>query len=76
MDRRPEFELYDIRRDPGCLQNLYESPEHAVTATRLTARLDQHLRASGDPRAIDGGDIFETYKRYSSMRRFPKPEKP
>ncbi|MEE2684909.1 MAG: sulfatase [Planctomycetota bacterium] len=76
VDRRPEFELYDIRRDPGCLQNLYESPEHAVTASRLTARLDQHLRASGDPRAIDGGDIFETYKRYSSMRRFPKPERP
>ena len=76
VDKRPEYELYDIRSDPGCLQNLYESREHAAAAAGLTTRLDHHLRDSGDPRAIDGGDIFETYKRYSSMRRFPKPEAP
>jgi uncharacterized sulfatase len=74
VDRRPEYELYDIRSDPGCLQNLYLSPQHAGIATRLTAQLDRHLRDSGDPRAIDGGDIFETYKRYSRIRKFPKPE--
>ena len=49
-------------------------PLSAAIAARLTAQLDHHLRESGDPRAIDGGDVFETYKRYSSMRRFPRPE--
>jgi N-sulfoglucosamine sulfohydrolase len=76
VDKRPEFELYDIRRDPGCIVNLYESRQHATDAARLTAQLDHHLRESGDPRAIDGGDVFETYKRYSSIRRFPAVEAP
>jgi len=76
VDKRPEFELYDMGQDPGCLENLYESREHAAIAARLTAQLDHHLRESGDPRAIDGGDIFETYKRYSPIRKFPAVEVP
>ena len=76
VDKRPEYELYDIHADPGCLDNLYKSGEHARLADRLTAQLDVHLRGNGDARAIDGGDVFESYKRYSAIRKFPKPESP
>ena len=27
-----------------------------------------------DPRVLDGGEIFETYRRYSRVRKFPKPD--
>jgi uncharacterized sulfatase len=76
VDKRPEYELYDIHADPGCLDNLYKSGDHARLANRLTAQLDMHLRGNGDARAIDGGDVFESYKRYSAIRKFPKPESP
>ena len=76
VDFRPEFELYEIRQDPGCLRNLYGSESHAEIARRLSGKLDQHLRQTGDPRALDGGDVFESYKRYSAIRTFPPPESP
>ncbi len=41
---------------------------------RLEARLDARLRATGDPRVIGDGDVFETYPRYSGIRWFPEPD--
>ena len=37
----------------------------------LAKRLENHLRETGDPRVIDGGDIYESYERYSAIREFP-----
>ena len=76
VDHRPEEELYDIQKDPGCLKNLAGNPEHAPELRRLSTMLRDYLQDSGDPRVADedGGEIFETYKRYSHIRQFPKPE--
>ena len=74
VDKRPEYELFNIRKDPGCLNNLAGKPDAAEVQKVLSMRLDSYLTSTGDPRAIDGGDIFETYKRYSHIRKFPKPE--
>lgn len=73
---RPTEELYDIRRDPGCLRNLAEDREYAETRTRLASRLMEYLRNTGDPRVVaeDGGDVWETYPRYSALRWFPAPD--
>lgn len=71
VDKRPAEELFDIRRDPDCLQNLAGDSAHAETKAKLAKRLEDYLRATGDPRVLDGGDIFETYKRYSPIRKFP-----
>lgn len=72
--RRPAEELFDIRSDPACLNNLTDSATHAEVKAELSKRLEDFLKQSRDPRILDGGEIFESYKRYSRIRRFPKPD--
>ena len=43
-----EFELYDLRTDPGEDANLYGRPEHAELTARLKARLEALRRETGD----------------------------
>jgi uncharacterized sulfatase len=74
VDLRPAEELFNIQKDPACLKNLADSPEFQRQKTRLSRRLDEELSATNDPRAIGNGDVFETYPRYSGLRRFPKPD--
>lgn len=72
--RRPEVELFDIRKDPGCLHNLANEPQHAEVRDRLTIKLMDYLADTGDPRATTDGDVWETYPRTGSMRWFPQPD--
>ncbi|MEX0320556.1 MAG: sulfatase [Puniceicoccaceae bacterium] len=71
--KRPAEELYDIKKDPGCLNNLAENPDFADIKEELWNKLAVELRTTGDPRIYDS-DIFETYQRYSSLRYFPVPD--
>ena len=71
---RPAEELFDIRSDPDCLHNLAELSAHAEIKAKLSKQLEDFLRETNDPRILDGGDVFETYKRYSRVRKFPKPD--
>jgi len=68
VGKRPEHELYDIRKDPACLNNLAERAGHEETRERLIAELQERLRRTGDPRVLGTGDIFESYPRFSGMR--------
>lgn len=73
--RRPEYELFDILKDPYCLNNLYEIPEFAVAGQEMKDELIQELERSEDPRVVGPDkDVFESYIRYSPMRKFPKHE--
>ncbi|HEX6985128.1 MAG TPA: hypothetical protein VF170_07105, partial [Planctomycetaceae bacterium] len=72
--KRPPVELYDVRHDPANLTNLADDPSHAEARKRLEARLDEVLRATGDPRAFGDGEVWETYPRFSPIRSFPTPE--
>ncbi len=74
VDKRPAEELYDIRQDPGCLNNLAGSAQHAEIKSQLAQALEQYLTETEDPRMGENGDIFETYPRYSPIRKFPAPE--
>ncbi|MED5470945.1 MAG: heparan N-sulfatase, partial [Verrucomicrobiota bacterium] len=74
VNKRPKEQLFNIRKDPGCLNNLANDPKHAIIRDKLSQRLVKYLTDTNDPRALNGGDIFETYKRYSSIRWFPEPE--
>lgn len=66
--KRPAEELFDIRRDPACTQNLADSPAHRKVLAELRNELEETLRRQGDPRVVGGGDIFESYPRFSPMR--------
>lgn len=72
--KRPELELFDILSDPDCLHNLAELPEYERVSEDLAEKLEKFLRETGDPRVLDGGEIFESYRRYSRIRKFPEPD--
>lgn len=76
VDKRPFEELFDIRNDPSCLCNLATDVVHAATKEQLHERLFGYLEKTNDARLTDpdGGDIWETYPRYSSLRWFPTPD--
>lgn len=74
VDKRPELELFAITSDPACLHNLALEPKHAELTAELNERLERHLKATRDPRILDGGEVFESYRRYSPIRSFPPPD--
>jgi len=73
--RRPEFELYQVNMDPGCLNNLSGIPAYIQIEEEMKTALFEELIISGDPRYVGPDkDIFETYIRYSPIRTFPEPD--
>jgi len=71
FEKRPAEELYDVRKDPACIENLAGRPELASAQTRLRADLERLLREQKDPRLVGPTDLFDSYPRYSPMRKFP-----
>ena len=75
VGKRPAEELYDIREDPGCLNNLADDPGYAEVREYLAKRLEAYLEETGDPRVVGPDyDIFETYPRYGGIRSYLPPE--
>jgi N-sulfoglucosamine sulfohydrolase len=73
--KRPEFELFDIKKDPYNLKNLAGDPDYADVEKRLKGRLIDELKKSKDPRVVGpDNEIFDSYIRYMGIRDFPKPE--
>ncbi len=46
--RRPEFELYDVRRDPYELENLAADPAEAKRLADLKTRIEAFMKSQGD----------------------------
>ncbi|MEZ6066325.1 MAG: sulfatase [Planctomycetaceae bacterium] len=57
--QRPAEELYDLRSDPDCLQNLAADPRHLDTRQQLADRLMDILTSTGDPRVIDDSRRYD-----------------
>ncbi|WP_025764217.1 sulfatase family protein [Dyadobacter tibetensis] len=74
VDKRPAEELYDIQNDPGCLKNLAQDPTFEGIRRQMAKELQEYLVKTQDPRTTSNGEIFESYIRYSPIRKFPKPE--
>jgi len=72
--KRPIEELYSIKNDPYCLNDLSSLPEYQEILMDLRKNLNTKLIESGDPRALGNGNIWETYKRFNVMRKFPQPD--
>ena len=72
--KRPMEELFDIRSDPYCLNDLSALPEYQAVLIDLREILNSRLKETKDPRIIADGDIWETYKRFNVMRTFPVPD--
>ncbi len=74
VDRRPEYELFDIQADPACLNNLASNASHLALKQKLSKQLEDELRRTGDARVVGNGDIWESYPRVSSLRWFAEPD--
>ncbi|WP_373515438.1 sulfatase [Persicitalea sp.] len=73
VDKRPEVELYDIRKDPYCLKNLANETAYQSTRENLGNQLLAYLKKTNDPRlGPEGEKTYENYKRYSPIRTFPE----
>ena len=59
--KRPAVEMYDLKADPDCVDNLADSPEHAALAKQLAAQMEAGLKSHGDPRMFGKGDVFDSY---------------
>jgi N-sulfoglucosamine sulfohydrolase len=46
--RTPE-ELYDVEKDPGCLNNLANHPEYAAVKRKMKEMLEEDMRRTQDP---------------------------
>jgi uncharacterized sulfatase len=69
--KRPAEELFDIKNDPGCLQNLAFSNNYEEIRKNLSDQLKAVLTSEEDPRMVGIGAIFDSYPRVSPMRNFP-----
>jgi hypothetical protein len=66
--KRPAEELYDIKNDPDCVNNLAAAPEHQERRAALESRLLAKLKEQDDPRISGQGDIFDNYP-YAGVER-------
>jgi uncharacterized sulfatase len=74
VGKRPAEEFFDIENDPYCLVNLAEDPDFKDELLEHRGALGAYLMKTNDPRVTGNGDIYETYVRYSHIRKFPRPD--
>jgi len=73
--KRSEWQLFNLNKDPACMNNLANDPDHASLLAQYQNTLKETLKETGDPRVLGYGIVFENYPRSSGkMRYFPKPE--
>ncbi len=75
VDKRPEWQFYNVKDDPANLKDLSGEAEHARLFSQFKDQLTTTLKDTGDPRVLGYGDIWEDYPRLKGqMRYFPSPE--
>jgi len=67
--KREQEELYDMKKDPDCINNLADDPKMKAVKTTLWNQLKQELAAQGDPRIIGDGNIFDYYPNRQISRQ-------
>jgi arylsulfatase A-like enzyme len=79
--KRPAEELYDVAKDPECMNNLANNLEFAATKRQMRDRMEETLRGEGDPRMLGRADFFDTIlytgpraHSYENWLQFNKPK--
>ena len=57
--KRPQEELYDVKADPDCVNNLAEQKEYSKLKNKLKSKLFAELKKQGDPRMFGNGAMFD-----------------
>jgi len=59
FNKRPEEELYDVRKDPDMISNLAGIPKFATIKKKLTDQMIKELTRAKDPRVVENPPRFE-----------------
>jgi arylsulfatase A-like enzyme len=59
--KRPAEELFDLSRDPDCVQNLAGDATLRARKESLREKLFAELKRQSDPRVLGRGDVFDNY---------------
>ena len=70
FEKRDAEQLYDIIKDPYCLNDLAKDKKMAKIKSNLKTLLETKLKEQHDPRAEGKGDVFESYPRFGAMKNF------
>jgi uncharacterized sulfatase len=70
FEKRNAEQLYDIIKDPYCLNDLAKDKKMAKIKSNLKTLLETKLKEQHDPRAEGKGDVFESYPRFGAMKSF------
>jgi len=62
MGKRLAEELFQITKDPQCLNNLANDPKYAKVKKKLWEELKRVLEEQKDPRILGNGDTFDRYE--------------
>lgn len=62
--KRPREELYNIKDDPECMNNLAYKDEYKNLKEKLWLELKQKLEETEDPRIFGNGDVFDKKYEY------------
>ena len=70
FEKRNLEQLYDIIKDPYCLNDLSKNEKMRLVLKKMSNELEHKLKEQNDPRMTENGDIFESYPRFGAMRPF------
>lgn len=72
VDKRPEYELYNVKDDPGCMKDLAQDSTRREVFESMRRELDEVLVRTGDSRVGDNPEIWESYPRLAGPEnKFP-----
>ncbi len=70
--KKVEEELYDIEKDPYCMDNLAYDEDFAEIKASLSEEMSIKLAEQSDPRILGKGDIFDNYVYSGAVQNFYK----
>ena len=74
VGKRPEFELFDVIKDPACMSDLAKEKAFSKVLVQMKTMLNEKLITTKDSRIGSNPEIWETYPRLEGkMRNFPQP---
>ena len=59
--RRPQAELYDLKKDPDCVENVANAHAYSASAAALREKLFAELKKQNDPRVSGESEVFDNY---------------
>jgi uncharacterized sulfatase len=70
FEKRNAFELYNIKKDPYCMNDISGNADVSIVLDKLKQALHAKLKEQSDPRMTGNGDVFDSYPRFGLMRPF------